>query len=217
MKDKIIESARGALLIILILGIPALLLAAYVVGMGVLQAASHAESLMGWYLVGLVLFLVTITCVRLCIVGIKRLLRSKQNLNMGGALVFISILSLIWLVGAKFTDRLTVTLMYPRGRRDFIEADLSWANLSGAYLIRINLLGADLRKANLSGADLRRANLRGADLSRADLSGANLSGANLREADLSGANLTRATVTVNQLATTKSLEGATMPDGTKHE
>ena len=59
------------------------------------------------------------------------------------------------------------------GRR----ANLSRANLNGAYLSR----------ANLSGAYLNGADLRGADLSGADLSGANLSGAYL-----SGANLSRA-------------------------
>ena len=57
------------------------------------------------------------------------------------------------------------------------------ANLSGADLSDANLRGAYLRGADLSDADLRGANLRGADLS-----GANLRGANLRGADLSGAS-----------------------------
>ena len=47
------------------------------------------------------------------------------------------------------------------------DADLSGANLSGAYLS-----GADLRGAYLSGADLSGADLRGAYLSGADLRGA---------------------------------------------
>ena len=59
------------------------------------------------------------------------------------------------------------------------KANLSGANLSGAYL----------RDANLSGANLSGANLRDAYLSGANLSGAYLSGANLRGAYLSGANL----------------------------
>jgi hypothetical protein len=71
-------------------------------------------------------------------------------------------------------------------------ADLSGADLSGAYLSRADLSGAYLSRANLSGADLSRANLSGADLSgaylsRADLSGADLSGAYLSRANLSGA------------------------------
>ena len=100
------------------------------------------------------------------------------------------------------------------------EADLSWANLSGADLKKANLSGANLREADLSWAQLWGANLSGADLSEANLSGAylfqaDLSEANLREADLSKANLSKASVTEEQLKKTKSLEGATMPDGTK--
>ena len=63
-------------------------------------------------------------------------------------------------------------------------ADLSGANLSGAYLFRANLQGADLHGANLQWAPLREANLQGAELW-----GANLQGANLRGANLQGVNL----------------------------
>jgi hypothetical protein len=77
------------------------------------------------------------------------------------------------------------------------KANLSWADLSGANLIRANLSGANLSganliRANLSEADLIRANLSEANLSEADLIRANLSGANLSGANLSGANLIRA-------------------------
>ena len=70
-------------------------------------------------------------------------------------------------------------------------ADLSGADLSGAYLRGANLSGAklscaNLRGANLSGAKLSCANLSGADLSGADLIGANLNCANLRGANLEG-------------------------------
>ena len=71
-------------------------------------------------------------------------------------------------------------------------ADLSGANLSGAYLSRADLSGAYLIGANLSRAYLSGAYLIGANLSGADLSGANLSGANLSRADLSGADLSGA-------------------------
>ena len=79
------------------------------------------------------------------------------------------------------------------GSRAYLSgADLSGADLSGAYLSGADLRGADLSRAYLSGADLSRAYLRGAYLSGADLSGANLSGANLSGANLSWANLSRA-------------------------
>ena len=51
--------------------------------------------------------------------------------------------------------RYHVLLAYQNGMRDFSDADLRWAYLSGA-----NLSGANLRGANLSGANLSDANLR---------------------------------------------------------
>jgi uncharacterized protein YjbI with pentapeptide repeats len=59
-----------------------------------------------------------------------------------------------------------------------------------------------LEWANLSGADLHGATLYKTDLSRADLFLVNLRGA---------------IGTAEQLAQAKSLEGVTMPDGTKHD
>ena len=121
-------------------------------------------------------------------------------------------------------------------------ANLVGANLDGADLFEANLSGADLSHAKLTGAKLNGANLRGcrlheANLSEADLSGVNLSvgdliGANLRGAklggarlagaDLSKADLSQADLSGTQLSHTdlekvKSLEGAILPDGTKHE
>jgi uncharacterized protein YjbI with pentapeptide repeats len=89
----------------------------------------------------------------------------------------------------------------PSVRTDLSGANLSEADLSGAFfsatynaeefrpatnLSGANLFGADLSRADLSGANLSEADLSGANLSEADLSGADLSGAYL-----SGANLTR--------------------------
>nr|DAG57112.1 MAG TPA: pentapeptide repeat protein [Caudoviricetes sp.] len=54
------------------------------------------------------------------------------------------------------------------GQQDAERANLSCANLSGAYLSRANLSGADLSRADLSGADLSRADLSRANLSRAN-------------------------------------------------
>jgi hypothetical protein len=73
-------------------------------------------------------------------------------------------------------------------------ADLTEANLSGAWLDRADLRGAYLSKADLSGAHLfgaflNGADLRGADLRRADLGRASLGAAKLTRANLSGADL----------------------------
>lgn len=108
-------------------------------------------------------------------------------------------------------------------------AELVESNLNGAFLDNAILKGANLSKANLQGASLRGATLTGSygweyetaeylpereRLSQgADLSGADLSEADLSEADLTGAYLKDAIVTLEQLKKAKSLEGATMPDG----
>jgi hypothetical protein len=98
-------------------------------------------------------------------------------------------------------------------------ADLSWANLQGADLCRADLAGANLRGSFLPSADLSDATLRGVDLrwtnmERASLQGADLEGSDLRWTNLEGADLTGATVSAEQLEQAKSLEAATMPDGT---
>jgi uncharacterized protein YjbI with pentapeptide repeats/nucleoside phosphorylase len=124
--------------------------------------------------------------------------------------------------------------------------DLGGAFLSGADFEGADLRGADFASASLEpkrnpegeklkGANLSRANLEDAMLSRANLRNVSLRDANLvrafleqnhdralREADLSGADLTGATlaeakVTDEQLDVCKSLKGATMPNGSKHE
>src|SRR5260370_459673 len=96
------------------------------------------------------------------------------------------------------------------------EANLSGASLGGANLNFSNLSGANLSEANLSEANLSAANLSGANLSGANLSKANLNFSNLRRANLSGANLSGAIVTDVQLEQARSLDLATMPDGSKH-
>jgi CHAT domain/Pentapeptide repeats (8 copies) len=88
---------------------------------------------------------------------------------------------------------------------DLRDAKLSGTNLGGAYLS-----GADLRGANMSKTSLREAQLQRKD----EL---NLRGADLTDADLSGADLTGANITEEQLATCKSLAGATIPDGSIHD
>jgi len=102
---------------------------------------------------------------------------------------------------------------------DLYDADLRGADLRGANLWRSYFREANLSDANLSDASLQGVNLSNANLSGANLSGADLSyGANLSGANLSGADLRPAFgVTEEQLEEqTKKLEGATMPDGSKH-
>jgi uncharacterized protein YjbI with pentapeptide repeats len=99
------------------------------------------------------------------------------------------------------------------------------ANFTNALLWDVNLSGARLQEANFTNADFSRANLSNADFSGADLSNANFSGADLSNANFSGANLSNAMgergvyqaslLTAEQLADA-NLQGATMPDGTRH-
>jgi uncharacterized protein YjbI with pentapeptide repeats len=89
----------------------------------------------------------------------------------------------------------------------FREANISWANLSGADLSWVFLDNADLTKANLTNADLSEANLSEANLYRADLTGANLyrvylNKANLESAILREANLREANLTETNLRLT---------------
>src|SRR6266852_3936159 len=140
--------------------------------------------------------------------------KDKRVINLTGANLIVANLiganlSGVYLSGADLSG------VYLSGAYLFL-ANLSKANLSGASLYEANLSLANLSKANLSGANLGKANLSGANLSEVVLSGANLNGANLNGADLSGANLRGALVTAEQLTATKLLQGATMPDGSKH-
>jgi uncharacterized protein YjbI with pentapeptide repeats len=106
---------------------------------------------------------------------------------------------------------------------DLSNANLDYAFLDGANLHWTNLGRAELNGARLHGADLsktflREAKLRGAKLRDADLRDADLRDADLSDADLSGANLSGATGITNEQLEQEaaSLEGATMPDGSKH-
>ncbi len=115
---------------------------------------------------------------------------------------------------------------------DLTHADLEYANLYNTYLLNTNLSGADLSGAILDHAYLTAADFSKvtqsncADFSYASLVGANFSGANLSYAildhtdlraanlygaDLSYADLSGATVTKEQLAEAKSLEGTILP------
>ena len=84
-------------------------------------------------------------------------------------------------------------------------ADLSFSNLSNAYLSNADLSNADLSFSNLSNAylsnaDLSFSNLSNADLSCANLSNADLSNAYLSNADLSFSNLSNADLSFSNLS-----------------
>lgn len=125
-------------------------------------------------------------------------------------------------IGDRTLDKFVSLKDGDLGRVDWKEADLVRVNLRGAYLAEANLQGASLWGGNLQKAHLLEANLQGAYLIEANLQGAilwraNLQGALLIEANLEGANLWEAHVLPDQLLEAKSLEGATMPDGSKYE
>ena len=90
---------------------------------------------------------------------------------------------------------------------DFKDSDLILADLANSYLLGVNFEGA-----NLLGAYLQNSSLEGVNLHKADLRSANLS-----NSILINTYLQDALVTSEQLATAKSLKGATMPDGTIYE
>jgi len=124
------------------------------------------------------------------------------------------------------------------GRLPYIfleKANLAYTVLEEANLYLARCHGAIFYEANLKGANLRNADLRNAVLRNAVLWGLNSESvpnrassiinepsnartliANLKNADLTGADLTGAKIKIGQYKGVRSLEGATMPDGTKY-
>jgi len=97
-------------------------------------------------------------------------------------------------------------------------AVLHFAHLDGAVLIGAELSEAKLNSATLTGTNLTSVSLKDALLNGAKLSGANLLLANFKNATLFKTNLKDAkNISRQQLEIAKTLKGATMPDGTKHE
>jgi hypothetical protein len=85
-------------------------------------------------------------------------------------------------------------------------ADLSGANLRGAYLKNANLSGANLSGANLSGAYMRGVDLTNAILQDADLSKAFMKNATVDKADLSHAKLCKTYLRLSSMKETKLIE-----------
>lgn len=154
---------------------------------------------------------------------------SLYNATLDGASLINADLSNAYMVSASLGDA------------DLSKADLSGADLRDAF-VSSHLRGADLRDADLRGVDLSSSDLRDADLRGADLRDTKMmdaqtmaageedprwpeepwGGADLRDADLSGAykatmDGSKQPITSADLEQqTKLLEGATMPNGSKH-
>jgi len=134
---------------------------------------------------------------------------------------------------AKLIGAMVKSPVFTLKGADLSNADLREANLESVNLEEVNLQHADLRgvglyETNFTKADLRFANLQNAELSKSffiktDLSNANMRNVffrdtNVTDAILQFADLRGATVLPPQtLEFVKTLKGATMPDGTKHE
>jgi uncharacterized protein YjbI with pentapeptide repeats len=100
---------------------------------------------------------------------------------------------------------------------DAHNTNLDNIDLRDTYLFGLDMHGSDMQNVNLSYATLNYVNLTHANLAGADLHGSDMRDINLTGANLSGANLKDVTeLTSAQLATAKSLIGATMPNGTLH-
>ncbi|PKO16847.1 MAG: hypothetical protein CVU39_06420 [Chloroflexi bacterium HGW-Chloroflexi-10] len=97
---------------------------------------------------------------------------------------------------------------------DLSEANLTQADLGIADLICSNLSNSILRSAFMVEVNLSNANLEGADLTGAILSDSELIETHLKDCDMSCVDFENAIVSIEQLAQTRSLEGATLPDGT---
>jgi uncharacterized protein YjbI with pentapeptide repeats len=106
-------------------------------------------------------------------------------------------------------------------KADLREAQLEGSTLSEAHLEGTDLSGAELKDTALIGASLEGAGLYLANLKEANLSEAHLEGSNLGLAQLEGADLRWAhlegvkSLTVEQLEVVQTLEGCTLPDGTR--
>jgi Tol biopolymer transport system component/uncharacterized protein YjbI with pentapeptide repeats len=152
-----------------------------------------------------------------------------RGANLSGALLEDANLSDANLSGADLSGYYTNLRDANLSHADLSGADLESADLTEAVLTSANLSGANLKQAGLPSAYLSGANLSGANLAfaspnYADLSGTNLRGANLNDISLYHANLSGAIGITEQSLERQvfdaevpgTLEGATMPDGSKH-
>jgi uncharacterized protein YjbI with pentapeptide repeats len=121
----------------------------------------------------------------------------------------------------KFTSANLMHGSLKNSRLDYLDlnhSDMSHAEISHSRLTHSDLSYVNLSQATLASVDLSNSSLVGAILSDAEFMSVDLSGANLQQADLSGANLKGVIgITIEELEKqAKSLQGAILPDGSKH-
>ncbi len=126
--------------------------------------------------------------------------------HLKGADLRYADLSRATLTGADLTEadlweanlsRANLDIVYDRDgdfETSLCDANLRFANLTGASLVKADLSTANLMGADLTGANLTNANMYNVSLIRSNLTNANLTGANLSLADLVEANFTNAKI-----------------------
>jgi uncharacterized protein YjbI with pentapeptide repeats len=110
---------------------------------------------------------------------------------------------------------------------DFENVELLQANLRQAYCNYVNFRSANLGQASCIKGMFTGANFSAARLDEADFTGANLDGVTLTDANLTNTILDDASlataeiatdlVTTRQLARTRMMGGATLPDGSRYD
>ena len=145
---------------------------------------------------------------------------SMEGVNLGGAHLEGANLQYADLEGANLKDASLFGANLEGANLEGANlegANLLFVNLRGAYLHGANLKSASLMDAKLEGSSLKGANLMDAYLYSAILEDADLENTNLENVNLENANLMNAkNIIEKQLASVKSLNGAIMPDGTRH-
>lgn len=97
------------------------------------------------------------------------------------------------------------------------KADLGNADFNSSNFCNAQIMYASLRWLQASGSNFTSTNLSGSDFSHSNLTSSNFTDAILTGANFSNANLARAIISKEQLASSKSLSCAILPDGSRHQ
>jgi uncharacterized protein YjbI with pentapeptide repeats len=130
---------------------------------------------------------------------------------------------LIRKLGSFDNEEAACAVLELRRRGRLSDGSLRGLDLRFVHMQGVDLSTADLAKTKLSFADMRGVNLAYAHLELAHLHKVNLRGANFEKADLQDGILTDAilkgaqNLCEEQLAQTRELRGAMMPDGSRYD